>query len=219
MIKAIFADFYGTIVHEDGDIIEKVTQIICDTGKVENRSDIDSYWWEVFQDKCKNSYGDVFETQRRLETESLQETLDHFYSDADADELSELLFSHWLKPPIFEDSKEFFEKSPVPIYIVSNVDRNDILGAIAYHGLTPAAVFTSEDAKSYKPRREIFDLAMRETGLKPEEIIHIGDSLNSDVKGAGSAGIHALWLNRFGKKIPDGVDSVSSLPEAFKYIK
>ena len=30
----------------------------------------------------------------------------------------------WVKPPIFEDSKEFFEKSPIPIYIVSNIDTD-----------------------------------------------------------------------------------------------
>lgn len=40
-----------------------------------------------------------------------------------------------MAPPIFEESKEFFEKSPVPIYIVSNIDRNDILQAIEFHGL------------------------------------------------------------------------------------
>ena len=40
MIKAFFVDFYGTVVHEDGEIIKKITQIIYDTGKVENKSEI-----------------------------------------------------------------------------------------------------------------------------------------------------------------------------------
>ena len=34
MIKAFFVDFYGTVVHEDGEVIKKITQIIFDTGKV-----------------------------------------------------------------------------------------------------------------------------------------------------------------------------------------
>ncbi|MBR3579869.1 MAG: HAD family hydrolase, partial [Lachnospiraceae bacterium] len=50
----------------------------------------------------------------------------------------------------------------------------------------------------------------------PEEVIHIGDSLSSDVKGASALGIHTLWLNRFGKDVPDGVKSISSLLEIFK---
>ena len=125
-------------------------------------------------------------------------------------------FAHWVKPPIFEDSKEFFEKSTLPIYIVSNIDTADIMQAIDYHGLKPAGVFTSEDAGSYKPRQELFELALQKTGLKPDEVIHIGDSISSDVKGASALGINTLWLNRFGKNVPDGVKSIASLPEALE---
>ena len=128
------------------------------------------------------------------------------------------MFDHWVKPPIFEDSKEFFEKSPVPIYIVSNIDTDDINRAIEYHELKPAGVFTSEDARAYKPRKKLFKLALDKTGLAPEEVIHIGDSISSDVKGASALGIKTLWLNRFGKEIPEGVKSISSLLQAFELI-
>lgn len=218
MIKAFFVDFYGTIVHEDGEVIEKITKIICDTGKVDNPKAVDSFWWLDFQNMFLNSYGDSFETQRALERKSLEHTLERFSSDADAAELSDMMFAHWIKPPVFEDSKEFFEKSPVPIYIVSNIDTDDILKAIDFHGLNPAGVYTSEDARSYKPRKELFELALKESGLRTDEVIHIGDSISSDVKGAGVLGIKTLWLNRFGKDIPDGVLSISSLLEAFEYL-
>ena len=218
MIKAFFIDFYGTIVHEDGEVIKKITKIICDTGKVDNPKDVDSFWWLDFQNMFLNSYGDSFETQKALERKSLEHTLERFSSDADASELSNMMFAHWIKPPIFEDSKEFFEKSPVPIYIVSNIDTDDILKAIDFHGLNPAGVYTSEDARSYKPRKELFELALKETGLRTDEVIHIGDSISSDVKGTGVLGIKTLWLNRFGKDIPDGVISISSLSEAFEYL-
>ena len=73
----------------------------------------------------------------------------------------------WLKPPIFKESKKFFQKCAVPIYIVSNIDRADILAAIEFHGLKPSAVFTSEDARAYKPRKELFQLALHMTELSP----------------------------------------------------
>jgi len=214
-IKAFFVDFYGTIVHEDGEVIKKITKIIIDTGNVENPSEIGSFWWADFQTMFMNSYGDTFETQRALEEKSLVHTLERFNSNANAKELSEMMFAHWVKPPIFEDSKEFFEKSPLPVYVVSNIDTSDILEAIAYHGLKPAGVFTSEDAKSYKPRKELFELALKKTGLKANEVIHIGDSVSSDVKGASVVGIRALWLNRFGKNVPDGVECIKSLMDAY----
>ena len=132
MIKAFFVDFYGTIVHEDGEVIKEITKIICDTGKVEDPSEVDGFWWKDFQSMFMNSHGETFETQRALEEKSLVHTLEKFSSSANAKELSEKMFAHWVKPPIFDDSHEFFDKSPIPIYIVSNIDTADILQAIAY---------------------------------------------------------------------------------------
>lgn len=216
MIKAFFLDFYGTVVHEDGEIIKKITEIICDTGIAENKSEIGSFWWNDFQTMFTNSYGENFETQRALEQRSLEHTLAKFSSSADAEELSNYMFEHWVKPPIFEDSKSFFENSPIPIYIVSNIDTDDIRAAIKYHALTPAGVFTSEDARAYKPRKELFELALKETGLSTDEVIHIGDSISSDVKGAAALNIKTLWLNRFGKDVPDGVESIENLLQAIE---
>lgn len=214
-IKAFFVDFYGTIVHEDGEVIKKITDIICKTGRVEDPSEVDSFWWMDFQTMFMNSFDEMFETQRTLEEKSLVHTLERFGSDVDAKELSNMMFAHWIKPPIFDDSKEFFDKSPLPVFIVSNIDTSDILQAIAYHDLHPAGVFTSEDAKSYKPRKKLFELALESAGLMPDEVIHIGDSVSSDVQGASNAGIRALWLNRFGKSIPEGVEGISGLLETF----
>lgn len=59
------------------------------------------------------------------------------------------MFEHWIKPPIFEETKQFFEVCPVPIYVLSNIDSDDY-ASDKIHKLKPAGVFTSEDAKSYK---------------------------------------------------------------------
>ena len=40
MLKAVFIDFYGTVVFEDGEVIKKVEQEIFVTGKAENTSEI-----------------------------------------------------------------------------------------------------------------------------------------------------------------------------------
>lgn len=215
MKQAIFLDFYGTVVFEDGELIRKISQIIYDTGEVNNISEIDGYWWNEFYNMFIEAYGENFRTQRELEYKSLAKTIEHFKSSADAVALSDIMFEYWRKPPIFEESKQFFEKSPVPIYIVSNIDTQDILAAVEYHGLKPAAVFTSEDAKSYKPRKELFEYALKATGLEAEQVVHIGDSLSSDVKGASAVGIDAIWLNRGGREVPEGVVAVKDLLEVF----
>ena len=214
MVKAFFLDFYGTVVHEDGEVVKKISQLIYETGKADSPSEVDSFWWKDFQNLFNNSYGNRFETQRVLEKKSIKHTLEKFASNENIDRLSNYMFEHWVKPPIFEESKKFFEVSPLPIYIVSNIDTNDILRAVEFHQLSPSGIFTSEDAKAYKPRKELFELALNTTGLRADEVIHIGDSLSSDVKGASSVGIKAIWLNRFNKKNLCGVDSITDLLEA-----
>lgn len=213
MIEAIFLDFYGTVVFEDGENVNKISQILYETGNAQSVGEIGNYWWNCFKTLFENACGVNFRTQRDLEIQSLKDTIEHFDSTADAIKLSDEMFAYWVAPPIFEESKEFFARCPVPIYIVSNIDTDDILKALEYHSLKPTGVFTSEDAKSYKPRKELFEMALASTGLKPEQVIHIGDSLSSDVKGAGALGINTMWVNRSGKAVPEGVTSISSLLE------
>jgi len=46
------------------------------------------------------------------------------------------------------------------------------------------------------------------------DAIHdIGDSLSSDVKGAATVGIDAIWINRGGRTVPEGVTAVGNLLE------
>ena len=218
MVKAIFVDFYGTIVFEDGENVSRISDMIYKSGNAQSVSQIGSYWWESFKNLFENAYGENFRTQRELETESLIDTINHFASTEDGIRLSNEMFEYWVKPPIFEESKQFFQECPVPIYIVSNIDREDILEAIEFHDLNPQDVFTSEDAKSYKPRKELFEFALKRAGISPDEVLHIGDSLSSDIKGANSVGINAIWINRSGKDIPDNVIAVANLMEVLSYI-
>lgn len=215
MKQAIFLDFYGTVVFEDGENVSKISQIIFDTGKANNPSEVGAYWWKEFYNTFLDAHGAGFRTQREIEYESLTKTIEHFKSPADAVALSNMMFEYWRRPPIFEEAKQFFEKSPVPIYIVSNIDTGDILEAVKFHGLKPAGIFTSEDARSYKPRKELFAYALNAAGVKPEQVVHIGDSLSSDIKGAGEMGIDAIWINRGGREVPEGVMAVSSLLEVY----
>lgn len=110
MIKAIFIDFYGTVVYEDGEVVSKISRIICETGNAISSSEIDAYWWNRFKTLFENSYGENFETQRALELKSLLDTITHFESSADGVVLSNEMFEYWVKPPIFE-SRSCFSKT------------------------------------------------------------------------------------------------------------
>ncbi|MBW7474732.1 HAD family hydrolase [Paenibacillus oenotherae] len=207
-LKAIFLDFYGTLVHEDDEIIP----IICEQiklGSADQQCDsraIGSHWWKVFSGMFQNSFGESFKTQRELGIASLAETIAHFNSNCIADELIKPQFAHWKQPRIYEDTLPFIEQFNVlPLYILSNIDTPDLIEAAACHGIAVTDIITSEDVRSYKPRPELFLEALRRYGLLPHEVVHIGDSITSDVAGAGSVGIATIWLNRLNKPKPEGI--------------
>ena len=66
-------------------------------------------------------------------------------------------------------------------------------------------VVISEEAGVSKPRPEIFMMALKPLDIAPGEALMVGDSINSDIKGANNAGIDACWLNPMNLPLPDGV--------------
>ncbi|MBP3952529.1 HAD family hydrolase [Bacillus suaedae] len=200
-IKAFFLDFYGTVVHEDGEILLNICNQIKECSKTEaTLSEIGGFWWKELSNLFHECYGETFKTQRTLETISLKNTLSHFGSTLDQNVLSKLLFEHWMRPSIFDDSLEFFKGNNIPVYILSNIDTFDIKTAIEFHKLKVSGLITSEDVKSYKPRPEMFERALELSNLSKDEVLHIGDSLLSDVKGAMNIGIKSVWINRNNKE-------------------
>lgn len=204
MVDAVLLDFYGTVVHEDDLVIDEICMTISQSADVPAKPrDIGSYWWAVFSDAFRRSYGDEFRPQRVLELESLARTITKFGATCDAEELSGPLFEYWERPPVFDDALRFLAGIDLPVVVVSNIDRGDIETAIAHHSLTFDHVVTSEDVRSYKPRPELFVAGLDAVGCSPGRVLHVGDSLTSDVAGARELGIPVAWINRAGKSPPD----------------
>lgn len=97
--------------------------------------------------------------------------------------------------------------SALPVILVTNgiaaVQRN----RFARSPLTDivSGIVISEEVGVSKPRPEIFLMALEPLGVGPGEALMIGDGVNSDIRGANSAGIDACWYNPSGKALPEGV--------------
>ena len=88
------------------------------------------------------------------------------------------------------------------------------------------AVVSSGAYGAAKPAPAIFAEALRRVGARPEEAVHVGDSLEEDVAGARSAGIEPLLLvrsrpdeasDRRGRG-PDGIRTITSLADVVELI-
>jgi putative hydrolase of the HAD superfamily len=63
-----------------------------------------------------------------------------------------------------------------------------------------------------KPNPEFFALAVKELNLKPNEVVHIGNRIDNDVKPAKSIGMKTIWVMR-GEANPDPSREDLSLPD------
>ncbi|MFD0711573.1 HAD family hydrolase [Paenibacillus sp. GCM10027626] len=207
-IKAVFLDFYGTLVHEADEILPGICVHIQQNATKECRaSEVGEYWWKSYTAMFQNSYGDSFQRQRALSLASLAETIAHYRSACIAEEVIQPQFDYWVQPRLYADTLPFLQAiRHYPTYIVSNIDKTDMLAAAAHHQFPVTGILTSEDVLSYKPRPELFLEALRRCGLMAEEVLHIGDSMTSDVAGAQGVGLKTMWLNRQGKPKPEGIE-------------
>jgi 2-haloacid dehalogenase/putative hydrolase of the HAD superfamily len=210
MIKAIFVDFYGTLVEEDDKIVSSIVDNVVNKSnkKSINHNYVGQFWREEFVSLCNVHNDKNFKLQKEIEYISLKNTALKFESEINVENELERQFEYWIKPAIFSDSIFFLEKIQFPVIIVSNIDRNEIIEAIEYNKIDVQNIITSEDTLYYKPNENMFKIAMKRNNLSANEIIHIGDSISSDILGANNVNIKSVWLNRNGKEnktntIPD----------------
>lgn len=76
-----------------------------------------------------------------------------------------------------------------------------------------AFILPSAEVGVEKPDGRIFRLALQRLGLRPQEVVHIGDSYEVDVLGARAVGITPILLDREGKAEHQDVLCISSLTE------
>ncbi|MDA4125079.1 MAG: HAD family hydrolase [Thaumarchaeota archaeon] len=70
-----------------------------------------------------------------------------------------------------------------------------------------------------KPHPEIFRIALRQSGVQPEETIHVGDLYESDVVGARNAGIDGILIDREGTQTGVDCPRIGSLAEVYDHLK
>jgi FMN phosphatase YigB (HAD superfamily) len=68
--------------------------------------------------------------------------------------------------------------------------------AVAHGLIERVEIFvTSEQAGAHKPDRKIFDLALRQLGIRPAEAWYVGDNLENDICGAAAAGLRGVLFS------------------------
>ena len=97
---------------------------------------------------------------------------------------------------LFSDVRPALERLAARYRLGLLSNGNSRADALGIGDLISFEVFSQDHNGVEKPALHIFEIAFHEAGCEPSELLHVGDSLESDVAGAKAAGSKAIWLSR-----------------------
>jgi len=87
-------------------------------------------------------------------------------------------------------------QSRYALAVISNID-DDLFAETRKHlGAEFGEVITAQQARSYKPSINNFQMALSRLGIDPSRLVHAAQSIYHDVIPAQSLGINTVWVNR-----------------------
>ena len=83
--------------------------------------------------------------------------------------------------------------------IFTNSDDDLIAPTVARIGVPFDYVITAEQARAYKPSRQLFEYAYHTMGVRPDETVHVAMGMYWDMKARHELGLRGIWVNRRGE--------------------
>lgn len=108
------------------------------------------------------------------------------------------LRSHGVRAAVISNWDDRLEPLLVNLGIRDRFEHLTVSGLLGFH----------------KPEPRIFEHALSALDLRPEQVLHVGDSQKEDVDGAKAAGIHAVRIRRSGLERAADIPSLGKLLEA-----
>ncbi len=81
------------------------------------------------------------------------------------------------------------------LYALTNGNANIELAGISDYF---AGALSSADVGCKKPDAAIFQAALQQFALQPQQAVHVGDNLLDDIHGANNVGMRSVWVNLTG---------------------
>ena len=120
------------------------------------------------------------------------------YSQADAllyaERAFEIFFSARNQVTFFEGAMDSLKELSQFYTMGSLTNGNADIGKLGLSGYFSFA-FSAADVGRPKPAPDLFETAIRHTGIKPEQMIYIGDHPLHDMDAAKQIGIKTIWVN------------------------
>lgn len=202
-IKAVFLDYTGTMVREDEPYTMTLLKYFLTHSDLTVPEKALGFVWTRIKEIEYEYKDEKFIMKDEIADMILEEAVRDHGLKGDLKYMHDVWRNAWIKAPLFDDVKPFIERSPLPVYVLTNDDLQYIDQSMAEKDLQPAGIVAAEMVRACKPHREIFEKALEMAGVTPEEAIHIGDSMTSDVQAAAAVGITPVLIDRKGRTAAD----------------
>ena len=218
-ITTISFDVDGTLQDFDGLMRLSLWKILDELGRIDpavaRRLDVERMVTlrNEVHDRLKGRVTNLDAIREQSMREALREA--GRPDDALASHLTQLYFQHRDSArTLFPDVRPALERlgSDYRLGLLSN--GNSRAAALGIGDLVSFEVFSQDHGGIEKPDPRLFGIALREAGCEPHELLHVGDSPESDVAGALNAGVKPVLLNRNGARLESpAVPETRSLAE------
>ena len=219
MIKAVFVDYPGTIITQGGKDAEELVHRVCKNSDMKDPNEFLGYWWGMIKEYEESFEGTNYINEDEIVDKMLQRCAEEIHLQENLEELHILCQHFWMYAPLYDDVREFFEKCPYPIFIISNNGEKYIAEAMRVNNISPTGIVTADMVNAYKPHPNLFKKALEISGCTEDEVVHIGDSITSDVNGAKAVGIKPILLDREGQCGIINIPVAKSLLDALEMIR
>lgn len=186
-------DCYGTLINWEQGILKALTPVLV----AHNINLSDRQILELFAELEKDEEQSEYITYKQVLKRVLQnfgERLDFEPLPSERNCIADSI-KDW-QP--FPDTVEALNtlKRKYKLAIISNID-NDLFADSASHLKVEFDwVITAEQAKSYKPSFNNFELAIQRIGIARDKILHVAQSVYHDIIPASTLGLSTVWVNR-----------------------
>ena len=211
MTKAVFIDYTGTMVMEDEPYTRQLLSYFIAHSDLKDPGEVLKVVWTKVKELEALSYDENFVKNDEKVDLILDYCVKNCGLNGDLEYMHDVWRKIWVHAPLFEDVKPFFERSTLPIYIISNDDLSYLEESVRLKGLKPAGIISAESVRACKPHRKIFEKALEIANVKSDEAVLIGDSVTSDVEAAKAVGIRPIYLSRSRDVEIEGVRVIRSL--------
>ncbi len=204
MKKLLIFDAFGTLLSTGTGSVDACRAILARQDRDIDPAAFYARWKDYNRARKTDCQTLGFLPEAEIFTQSLGLLYRDFGIDRPFREDAKIMLSSFTGRAAFPDVKDALSalRGKYRMVIGSVTDTAPLMENLSANGLSFDAVYTSESLRCYKPDPAFYRALLRAEGVRADEAVFIGDSLEEDALAPMREGITGVLLDRKGSYVP-----------------